>query len=205
MIWANALFLICMLLFGYADAFTVVIAFFLETIIVGLLHALKLIMIVRYVRKEKSPVPKNTNFGMVLFFLVHYGFFVAVQLIFVFGILQISNHHFDAFNLIGNIKYAMSLKGMHWVLGSIAIFNIVDFLINFTNKKSYEKLGIDDVFFAPYKRILIQQFAVILGSFFLIFKFAMTIVALLIIAFKTLIDLHFIANPKSEIFKTKLQ
>ncbi|MDC9723871.1 MAG: DUF6498-containing protein, partial [Urechidicola sp.] len=205
-IWLNTLFIIVLLLIGKTTPFVIVIAFFLETVIIGIVQIFKLVTTISYHKNNTKPQPKNNNYGLVFFFIFHYGFFIAVQLIIVFALLQFGNNHFEAFDLINNIKYAMSMKGMNLVLSSILLFNFVDYYINHIWAKAYKKLTVDTLFMQPYKRILIQQFAVILSSFFMIANFAMTAVALLIIAIKTFIDLSFITNPKNNIFsKGKLK
>lgn len=59
------------------------------------------------------------------------------------------------------------------------------------------------LFAKPYPRIIIQQFAVILGGFFMIFSSGVFAVAILIIIFRTAIELLFIAQPNSKIFEPK--
>ena len=203
-IWLNTLFIIVLLSIGKTTPFVIVIAFFLETVIIGIVQIFKLATTISYHKKNTKPQPKYNNYSMVLFFIFHYGFFIAVQLVFVFALLQFGENHFEAFDLINNIKYAMSMKGMNLVLSSILLFNFIDYYINHIWAKGYEKQTVDILFMQPYKRIFIQQFAVILGSFFMILNFAMTIVALLIIAIKTFIDLNFIANPEKNIFSKKI-
>ena len=73
----------------------------------------------------------------------------------------------EAYYLIDNIKYVLSLKGMWLVLASIVIYNIADYIINFFVPKSYNTVVIKQLLSQPYKRILVQQFTVILACFFI--------------------------------------
>lgn len=194
-IWLNAVALLILLLIGKASGVVIVIAFFLETIIIGLLHSFKMIASIRYWKRTTHNTPKNNSYGFVLFFLFHYGFFITVQLIFVFAILKITENNFDPFDLFKNLDYALNLEGMYWVLGSILIFSLSDFYFNYLKTNQHKKNTVDSLFMQPYKRILMQQFAVILGSSFIGWKAAITVVAILLIIFKTMIDLIF-AKPK---------
>lgn len=193
-IWLNAFVLIILLILGVASGEVIVIAFFLETIIIGLIHALKMTTSIRFWNNSTYKSPKNNHFGFVLFFLFHYGFFIAVQLIFVFAILQVPNVNFEPFNIIQNLDYAINLEGMYWVLSSMLFFNLMDYMFNFIKNLKYQSETVDSLFMQPYKRIFIQQFAVILGSFFIGFKSAIVVVAILLIIFKSMVDFIFVSS-----------
>lgn len=193
-VWLNALFLIGLLVFQKTDPMTIVIAYFLETVIIGIVHAFKMHSILSNNSSSKE------SYGTIFFFLLHYMFFVAVQLIFVFGFLEMKDSNITSgFNLIGNISYVMSLKGMTTVLLSILLYNLADYYFNFIQTKAYKRVKIEDIFFQPYVRIIIQQFAVILGGFFIAFISGVLPVAILLILIRTLIELIFISNSDFKI------
>ena len=87
-IWLNAVVLISYIIIGFVNPFAVVMAYFLETLAIGVVHALKLAIVAKHGVKPKVK-PKNSPLGMVLFFFLHYTFFVAVQSIFVFVFFQV--------------------------------------------------------------------------------------------------------------------
>jgi len=159
LIWLNAIFLIILLIIGKADPLTIVMAYFLETIIIGIINAFKMYKVI-------STNPRNNRkYGLIVFFLFHYTFFVAVQLIFVFAFLEMNDPNIkNGFDLFHNISYTMSLKGMTMVLASILIYNLADYHFNFMVPKTYKKTTTTTLFTMPYPRIFIQQFAVILGG-----------------------------------------
>lgn len=197
-VWLNAIFLIVLLIIGKADPLTIVMAYFLETIIIGIVNAFKMYKVISTNPKEEK------KYGLILFFLVHYTFFVAIQLIFVFAFLEMNDDNIKSgFNLIDNISYTMSLKGMTMVLASILIYNLADYYFNFIRPKIYTETTSSKLFITPYPRIFIQQLAVILGGFFIMFTSGVFAVAILIILLRTAIELLFIANPNSKIFETK--
>ena len=190
-VWLNAIFLITLLLIGKADPLTIVMAYFLETLIIGIVNVFKMFMVI-------STNPKGEkDYGLIIFFIFHYTFFVAVQLIFVFVFLGMSDSNIkEPFNLIENITYTMSLKGMVIVLTSILIYNLADYYFNFIVPKFYKKTTTTKLFSRPYPRIVVQQFAVILGGFFIIFSSGLFAVAILLILFRTFIELLFLSNSK---------
>ena len=55
----------------------------------------------------------------------------------------------------------------------------------------------------PYPRIIIQQFAVILGGFFIVFTSGIYAVAILLILFRTAIELLFTGNSQINLLETR--
>ena len=198
-IWFNAIFLLMLLSIGYADTLTIIMAYFLETIIIGFIQIFKLYKIISNSNSSKA------KYSLIVFFLFHYSFFVAVQLIFVFVFVGMKDSNIgEPFNLIENLTYVLSIKGMTTVLLSIFAYNLFDFLVNFIGPKVYLKMTVEKAFIQPYTRIFVQQFAVILGGFFLMFTSALFAVGVLIIVFKTIIDLTIVSGNIDELMKVDL-
>lgn len=198
-VWFNAVFLIILLLIGKADSLTIVTAYFLETIIIGIVYAFKMYSIISYNNRIENN-SSNSNYFMILFFLFHYGFFIAIQLVFVFVFLGMSDNHIkEAFYLLQNLKYVISYNGMILVLISIAFYNLADYVLNFIIPKKHETSSLNRIFTEPYMRIFVQQLTVILSGFFIVFSSGILVVAVILIIFRTLIELYFIANPTNNI------
>jgi hypothetical protein len=200
-IWFNAIYLIILLLLGKANSLTIVTAYFLETIVIGIIHACKMFTIISFKNSNHKPALKFSNYSMVLFFLIHFGFFITIQLIFVFVFLGISDPNIkEAFYIIQNLKYILSFKGMFLVIISIVMYNVVNFVISFLIPKKYKKTTLEIAFTEPYLRIFVQQFTVIISGFFIIFYSDLIIVAILLITFRTILELYFIANQSHNFF-----
>lgn len=198
-VWLNAIFLIYLITIGKVDTLTIVVAYFLETVIIGIIYVFKMYKIISYdnhIEKNSG----NANFSLILFFIVHFSFFVAIQLIFVFAFLTISDNNIkEAFHLLENIKYVLSYKGITIVLISITVYNLADYILNFILPKKYETSDLSKIYTEPYVRIFVQQFTVIVSGFFIIFSSGLTVVAIILVIFRTLIELYFIANPTNNI------
>ncbi|MBC8756760.1 hypothetical protein H2O64_18950 [Kordia sp. YSTF-M3] len=204
-IWFNVLFVATLLLTGETDAFSIVMAYFMETLIIGAIHVVKMYRILKYANTTGVKRTANNGGGMILFFIVHYTFFVAIQSIFVFVLLEMKDPKIDPFSILQNIEHILTTyEGIYPILISLAIFNIADFYLNFIVPKAYQNITIEQSFLGPYGRIVVQQFAVILGFFFFIFSFAIDIVALLIVGIKALIDFYIVSNPEKNLFKGKI-
>ncbi len=196
-VYLNALFLLFLLLVGVADAFAIVIAYFFETIVIGLIHVVKLYLTVRYGRPSSPQSKGMDGYGIIPFFMVHYGLFVGVQSIFVITFFAPSMFEdVSPSNIVENYGDTLLTSGMLVVLASIIFTNLAYFYTNFLNPKRYEAYAPDEIFMKPYLRIFIQQFVVILAGFFFIILDAGMAAALFLVLIRTFVDLVIVGIRK---------
>lgn len=173
----------------------VFIVYCFETIIIGFFTLLKL-AITGVIRKTDiweygGNITKKPFWVFMLFFLVHYGMFVAIQMSLFFGVsgigkdddVSIFNFFYKWPELITNETYIM--LGVFIV--SYAFRNITEFILS----GEYRTASLRFLMFQPYGRIFIQQFTVLIGSIFLGFgagKIFIIIFAGIKIAFEILVD-----------------
>jgi hypothetical protein len=184
-IWLSSVYLLFLLYIGKASAISILFAYFLETIIIGVFNALKMLWSILYGKSESS------EFGLVLFFLVHYGMFVAIQSIFGFALFGIEGSGIikEPFNIIENYIAILNLEDIKYALPAILLTHLGKFVTDYLHNKKYKYFTAKEIMFKPYVRIFVQQFVVILSFFFIIFSKAGTIAAILLILFRLVIDL----------------
>lgn len=186
-IWLSSIYLLFLLYIGKASAITILFAYFLETIIIGLFNALKMLWCILF---SKS---KSSEFGLIFFFLFHYGFFVAIQSIFGFALFSFKAETIikEPFNIIENYISILNLEDIKYVLPAIIFTHLGKFISDFIYNKKYLKFTTKEIMFKPYVRIFIQQFVVILSFFFIALdnKGAGIVAAILLIFFRLVIDL----------------
>ena len=199
-IWLNAFALLAFLVSGLVDPFAIVVVYFLETFIIGIVHAFKMHYVSRFSRAQRSLGKQTQSPGFKIgFFFVHYSFFIAVQSIFVFAIFSMADKNIkEPFNLIDNYGYSLSLKGIGYALLVMFIMLVVQTYFSFIKPKIYNYYTVDRLFFQPYLRIFIQQFTVILAGFFIAIFPSGIMVAVLLIIFRLFIDLVSVYVSSSE-------
>lgn len=183
-IWISSLYLLLLLLIGKATPMTILFAYFLETLIIGIFNALKLFFTIKYSR--------SNSYGLILFFLFHFGFFVAIQSIFGFAIFSFGNDASiikEPFYLIENYTNILMLEDIQYALPAIIFTHLGKFFTDFLQNKKYQKFSPEEIMFKPYVRIFIQQFVVIIAFFFIVFGNVGIIAAILLIFFRLMIDL----------------
>lgn len=195
LIWINAGYLILLICIGLVPPITVVFAYFLESIIVGLLNMVKMTITTLFGRTQKEVGNSGMAHFQTVFFAIHYGAFVAIQSILAFSLFEMDATSVitDSLNLIGNYVKVFRFDGMEWVLLSIIGQNIGYFINNFIIKEKYHQYRTENLMIKPYVRIFVQQFVVIIAAFFVIIFEAGIIAALLLILFRTCIDLIIVA------------
>jgi hypothetical protein len=165
---ANALFLIALVLIGKADPMAIVFAYVFETVIIGLLHIIKLFYIIKNNKPGKRE-SKVGNFLLIPFFIIHYGIFVSIQSIFLYTAFAINDDRFSTSLSISNFIDIFYLEGFKVVALSIILNHLSSFYFSFLKTKKYENQNLEAYMIKPYLRIFLQQFLAIIPFFFLIY------------------------------------
>ena len=207
LIAANMLPVIGCWFYGLSPA-EVFIVYALETIIAGFFTLLKM-GIVTAVRKTDTWYNKGSSSNVsglffMLFFIFHYGIFVAVQtgiFIEVSGIGKQLNLSFFAF--LSHWPNYFNGNLLYMLFGFIVSYGF-NLIWNFIRTKQYQTISMIALMFQPYGRIFVQQFTVILGSTFLAFgadKIFILIFATIKILFEVFVDYENILNKRMDEMK----
>ena len=151
LILANSLPLLGILFFSW-DVFSILLLYWLETIVIGFFNVLKMLAI----GKEKA-------WPLILVFIIHYLIFNVVHLmllIFIFAPRNIlSNLWFlnldELFNYLQTVIVALM---------PLFISHGFSLFFNFLKKKEYLETKIVKQMFQPYKRVIIMHLIVIFTS-----------------------------------------
>ena len=157
------------------DAKQIFLVYCLETIIIGCYNLLQMWLITLFKKKDEWTNGTSTKFVsgyfFILFFLIHYGIFVIVQMgifIAVSGIPGLQWGPLGAIEFVGHLQKYLSGYA-EWLLAFFTIAYGIGILKDFVMSGDYKTISLSQQMFAPYGRIFIQQFVVILGSFFILF------------------------------------
>ncbi|TCK66897.1 hypothetical protein DFQ05_2183 [Winogradskyella wandonensis] len=191
--WVNLLFIIFLVAIDKIEAHAVLFGYFLETIIIGVFNIFKMYLCRNTYIEDNE---KNDSIWFLIpFFVVHYGGFVAIQSIFLFAIFSISGNGFikEPFNLIDNFNALLQLEGMLLMLLVLTVSQLLKFYFDFLKIEKFHQFTANEVMFKPYLRIFIQQFVVIIGSFFMMLSGAPIFAAILLILLRFVVDFLLVA------------
>jgi Family of unknown function (DUF6498) len=143
----------------------------LETIIIGIFNLVRMGIVTLIKKKDDwHNAGKTTQqYGLffMLFFLVHYGIFVAVQMGIFFGVSGIGKGAgINVFNFFYKLPELLSNDSLI-VLGIFTLGYFYKMVIEFVFSGEHRSASLMQLMFQPYGRIFVQQFTVIVGSMFL--------------------------------------
>lgn len=155
------------------DARQMFLVYCCETIIIGLVNVLKMLIVIFFQKtkinyegvKGKSDMPTGMLF--ILFFIIHYGFFVSIQLNLFLEISGMVNS-ISLFKIFFIIPHLLQPEGKLMLI-VFASGYVIQAVYEYVLKGEYKTASPNRLLFEPYIRIFIQQFIVIIGSFFLHF------------------------------------
>lgn len=193
----SSLYLLVLISLGKVSAMSILFVYFLETLIIGVFNALKMFLVLKYGTPDKNN-PDFTKYGIILFFLIHYGFFVGIQSIFGFSLFDMGEASIfkEPFHILDNYGIILSLDDIKYALPAIVLIHIGKFFTDFIRNKKYDVFSASEIMFKPYVRIVIQQFVVIISTFFIVFGEAGIIAAILLVILRLFIDLSLEAIKK---------
>ena len=151
----------------------VFLVYCLESIIIGIFTLVKMAIVILFRKKDTWQNGENSSqqhgIFFMLFFMVHYGIFVGIQMAIFFGVSGIGkDNNISAFNFF--YKWPQLINNdMLLMLGAFVFFYGFKMMIDFVLSGQYRTIPMMTLMFQPYGRIFIQQFTVIVGSMFLTF------------------------------------
>lgn len=144
-------------IFWHWQVFEIVLLYWVENIIVGLVNAVRL-MCIR--DASTGPLKHLANVFQTGFFLVHYGLFTVVHGVFVFALLGGGfggeRHETDLYYLFHQLK---------WAILALVVSHTISFFFNFLGKKEYLKRTLNEQMMAPYPRMVALHIAIVFGAF----------------------------------------
>lgn len=179
------------------DAADVFIVYCLESVIAGAYNILMMLVTTLF---KKRDVWQNGSFSamvsgywFIIFFIVHYGFFVWLQTGIFLDISKYKNlglGPMDVFTFFAHLRQNISPQ-IQWVLLLFIAASGLAMLRNFIFNGAYKTTSLGVLMFAPYARVFVQQFCVIAGGFCLQFgagRIFVLVFALVKVFFETVLD-----------------
>lgn len=194
-VWIGAISLLVFLILDYVDPFAVVMAYFIESILIGLLNIVKMLLS----NKEKNKQMNGSLAFKCIFFVLHYGFFIFVQSVFVFAMFGMSDANIkEPYNVVQNFAYAFSIDGFGLSMAILTGVLVLETFVHYIRPKVYKQLSAEDLFFKPYIRVIVQQLTVLVALLFVLITGLDLIVALVLVLIRWLVDLTGIFITTSE-------
>lgn len=148
------------------------VVYALETLIVGILTVLKMLVLTFYgVTQEsqyESSIKPMAGIFFILFFIVHYGMFAAIQTSLFAAVSRIQPHGAGLLYFFFN-WYKFLNSDVAYMLIAFVMSYAANNFVPFIASGEYKNGSLLKLMFQPYGRIFVQQLTVIVGSMFLTF------------------------------------
>jgi len=155
------------------DVGDIMLLFWLESAIIALFNILKMLRI-------SGPVAIFYS----IFFVGHFGAFMAVHLMFIFGLF------IEKEGVSASIPEVLAIFESMWIaVVALLISHGFSFKQNFIDKQEYLRLTIRDQMHKPYSRIMIMHVTLIIGGFLVLALDSRILALMLLIALKVIVDL----------------
>lgn len=154
------------------DPKMIFIVYCLETVIIGLVNVMKMAVVTVFIKSKDNWQANGSTRAVsglffILFFIVHYGFFVFVQTQIFFAIGGIGGRA-STFGIYKAIPDLLGQQGK-LLLAIFITYYTIQTIFSFFSTGQYKTISMMKLMFQPYLRIFVQQFIVILGSIFILF------------------------------------
>lgn len=171
------------------SAFSIVLLYWLESLIIGFWNVLKMAKAQGrskdgqrpHIIVNKEKVYANARPLIIVFFLIHYGIFMMGHGFFIVIFMSILDQ--SSIDPLGILAGFVSLFVSHGI----------SFLGNYIGNKEYERVSINQQMMKPYGRVFIMQFVIVFGSFLAITTQSPQIFVAFLVVLKIIADLggHF--------------
>jgi len=198
LIVANLLPIIGTLFFNW-DAFSIVLLYWSENVVIGFYNVLKMAFV-----KVEHPVEHLGKLFMIPFFIIHYGGFTAVHGMFVLSFFNQDKDGFSPFPagdtwpcflafvqlLINVIRQAISMLPPNMLIAVGALFasHGTSFGYNYFYKGERNRTNLGKLMGQPYGRIVVMHIAVLIGGFVTMAIGSPVGVLLILVLMKTGVD-----------------
>ena len=174
LIGANLMPLLGVLVLDW-DLFTVMFLFWLENAVIGLYNALKVLFFCTF-----------ESFFVMLLFLVHYGFYMAIHLQFILVL-------FSPEKSVSFFPWALMTSHIMTVWPALICFFLshgVSFFYNFLGKQEFLHTEPEEQMTAPYKRVVIMHATIIFGGLVIVLLAIPVVALVLLVVLKIVSDVR---------------
>ena len=152
------------------DVFPVMLLFWLENVVVGVLNVLRLL-----VARPQEGASWAAKVFIIPFFCLHYGIFTLVHGVFVFVLFSGGGVMGDAGPFAGGdpepfptsevVRESISALGLGIPLVLLTVSHLFSFVWNFLLGGEYRRNSLQEIMFRPYGRIVVLHLAILIGGF----------------------------------------
>lgn len=184
LIAANLIPVYGVLILGW-KVFPVILLFWFENVIIGLLNALKMLF-----ASTGRPADWIGKVILIPFFCVHYGMFTFIHGIFVLVLFGGMIHGGDPLPTPETLLEAIRAEHIGWGVLALGLSHIVSFLTNYIGKGEYKQASASSLMQQPYGRVVVMHLTLLGSGYLLTALHDPTFGLLILVGLKIILDLR---------------
>lgn len=154
----------------------VMVLYWAESAVIGLFNVARIAVVGRWLALVAAP-----------FFVSHFGAFMAVHFLFIYGFFVQGPNDFS----FGDLSEVMrTFTGLWPALLVLLVSHAVSFFVNFVGRREYRSSTLEDLMTEPYSRIIFMHLVLIIGGGLTLVLGEATPVLLLVILLKIIVDVR---------------
>jgi hypothetical protein len=164
--------------------FAVVLLYWSENVVVGVFNVLRMLC-----ARPNEAIAWAGKAFIIPFFCFHYGMFTFVHGIFVVGIFGGAFGKGPISSSPLGLLTAVRQAGLGWAIAALVASHGFSFFHNYLAGGEYRRVGLPQLMFQPYGRVVVLHIGIIGGAFLVIALHSAVPALVLLIALKTTLDL----------------
>jgi len=160
LIAANLLPLYGVLVLGW-PVFPIMLLFWLENVVVGILNALRMLL-----ADPADTVLWASKLFLVPFFCFHFGFFTAIHGVFVVSLFggKAYSHMDKGLWPSEGVTQAINDFDITWALAALAASHVFSFVWHYLVRGEFRRAALTELMQRPYSRIIVLHLTIIFGG-----------------------------------------
>lgn len=214
---ANVLPLFGVLFWGW-DAFVIVVLYWVENVVIGMINILKMITCcpdpetmdwstlgkpervaaIRGAFNELGGLAGKAKLAhhasklfLVPFFAFHYGMFCFVHGVFVLALFGQDKFIGGPLEEFHEFSRVVSEHHLGWAVAALAASHLLSYFVNFLGRGEYRRTAVPILMMQPYGRVVVLHLAILFGGFVAMSLGSNVGVLSILVVGKTLLDLKF--------------
>jgi hypothetical protein len=156
---ANLVPLAGVLFWGW-DVFALLLLFWMENVVIGVLNVLKMLL-----ADPADAALWAAKLFMAPFFCFHYGMFTAIHGTFVFALFGGKKYGTSGINVIEPALRAAGELGLWLPLGVLVASHAFSFLWNYLARGEFRRARLAELMAKPYGRVVVLHLTILFGGF----------------------------------------
>lgn len=141
------------------NVFALILLFWMENVVVGVLFALRLLC-----AGPADAAPWAGKLFLVPFFCFHYGMFTAVHGTFVFLLFAGGGYPVDGLQLLAPALRAAADYELWLPIGALAASHLFSFAWNYLYRGEFRRVQLSRLMMQPYGRVVVLHVAILFGG-----------------------------------------